>query len=194
MDIGIGLVAKGGLELGASLSQSHGLVVLQALQLVEGGADEHRDMGREFGERGLEGLLQQGLAIGCRSEAPHHRGARLTGANTGCHGPLTCVIELLIGDILDTIDILFADAEFAEYGLAELLGHVVGVDIEDGAAHDDSLVEESAGLGHAHQGAYLATTTRLAEDSHVLGVTTKLGNVVAHPLQGLHYIEHADIA
>ena len=54
---------------------------------------------------------------------------------------------------------LLVDAQFFEYGLAEFLGHRLRVDIEDGAAHDDGLVEEPLGLRHTHERAYLTATT-----------------------------------
>ena len=45
LDIGISLVAEGLLELFTGLVHRHRLVILQALQFVEGGADEHGYVG-----------------------------------------------------------------------------------------------------------------------------------------------------
>ena len=89
---------------------------------------------------------------------------------------------------------LFVDTQFLQHGLAQFLCHLLGVYIEDGATHDDGLVEESFGLGHAHQRAHLAATARLTEDSHIIGVAAKVSDIVAHPLEGLHRVEHTHIA
>jgi hypothetical protein len=49
-------------------------------------------------------------------------------------------------------------------------------------------------LRHAHQGADLATTARLAENSYVLRVSPEIYDIVAHPLQSRDQIKLADIA
>ena len=158
-DVGIGLVTKGSLQFRAGLLKGDALIVARALQLVERGADHQGNIIADAGKGGLERLLQEHLTIRGGSEAPHHRGARPTGANTGSHRTLTSCIEVFIRYIFDFVDSFFVKSQFLQHGLTQLLCHRLGVDIEDGTTHDDSLVEESLGLRHAHQRTHLAATT-----------------------------------
>ena len=61
------------------------------------------------------------------------------------------------------------------------------------AALHDRLVKQSFRRGHRHQRADLRATARLAEDRHVRGIAAEASDVVAHPLQRGHDVEHADI-
>ena len=138
--------------------------------------------------------MQEYLTIRGGAEPPHHWCARTTGADTGGHGALTSGVEIFIGYILNLVDVFLVDAKFLEYGLAQFLGHGLGVDIEDGSAHDDGLMEETFGLGHAHQCAYFTATAGFAKNCDIIGVASELGDVVAYPFEGLYGIEHTDIA
>ena len=50
------------------------------------------------------------------------------------------------------------------------------------------------GRRHAEQRADFAAAAGLAEDHHGVRVAAELFDVVAHPLQRVHDVEHADIA
>ena len=55
-------------------------------------------------------------------------------------------------------------------------------------------MEQTLSLRHAQQRAHLASPARLTEDGDIRGVAAKLTDILLHPLQGLHHIEHAHIA
>ena len=193
-EIAVGIEAEGTKQFAAGLVLCHRLVVAQTLQLVECRADEDGDIVADAGESRLERLLQQCLSIGCRSEAPHHRCSRLAGADAGGHRTLTGGIERVVGNLVDVLDMLGVDVQLLQHSLTQFLGHLLGVHIEDGTAHDDGFVEQSLGLRHAKQRAHLATPARFTEDGDIRGVAAKLTDVLLHPLQGLHHVEHAHIA
>ena len=86
------------------------------------------------------------------------------------------------------------NVQFLQHGLAQLLGHSLRVDIQDGTAHDDGLVEQSFGLRHAEQGAHLSAAARLTENSDVCRVAAKLPDVFLNPFQRLYHVEHAHVA
>ena len=85
------------------------------------------------------------------------------------------------------------DTQFLQHGLAQFLGHLLRIHIENGTAHDNGLVEESFGLGHTHQCTHLTAATRFAEDGDIIGVASELSDIVAYPFQGLYSIEHTYI-
>ena len=64
---------------------------------------------------------------------------------------------------------------------------------ESRAALDYSLVEETVSRRHGKKGGNLACTARLAGYGHIAGITTEIGDIVPHPLQGLHYILHTEV-
>ena len=192
-EIAAGIEAKSAKQFATGLVLCHRLVVAQALQLVERRADENRDVVADAGEARLERLLQQRLAIGCRTKAPHHRRAWFASANAGSHRTLASSIEGVVRNPIDVLNMFGIDVQLFQHSLTQLLSHLFGIHIEDGTAHDDGLMEESLGLRHAKQRAYLASPTRLTEDGDIRGVATKLTDVLLHPLQGLHYVEHAHI-
>ena len=55
--------------------------------------------------------------------------------------------------------------------------------------HDDCLVEQTTSQWRFTKGAHTATTCTLTENSHVVGVTTKLSDVLLNPLQCLNLVE-----
>jgi hypothetical protein len=63
-----------------------------------------------------------------------------------------------------------------------------------GRALHDGAVEEALRRRHRHQDGHLGAATRLAEDRHLACVTTEVADVVAHPLQRRHQVEHAGVA
>ena len=166
-DIGIRLIAEGGAEFLTCLFQRQFTVIVQSLQLIERGTHQQRHACREVGKARLERLLQQHLTVGCRTEAPHHRGTWPARSYAGCHGPLSSLVQFLVGNVLDAVHLLFADAQLFQHRLTQGLRHLVVVDVKNGAAHDDSLMEQSLCLGHAHQRADLAASARLTEHRHV---------------------------
>ena len=55
-------------------------------------------------------------------------------------------------------------------------------------------VEQAARFGHREQRADFAAAAGLAEDHHATGIAAEALDVVAHPAQRLHDVEHADVA
>ena len=73
----------------------------------------------------------------------------------------------------------------------------VAVGIRDGQAlgtHNDSLVEQTTGQRALAERAHTAATSTLSEDGHIIGIATKLRDVLLNPLQGLNLVEDAVVA
>ncbi len=183
-------VAEGGNQLLLGFFQRHLRTVGPALELIEGRADHQRDIGGNVRETGLERLLKQHFAVGRGAEAPHHRRTRRPGADAGGHGPLARRHQLAVRHVGQLVQLVRADPQLIHDRAAELLGHRFGIDIEDGAAHNDGLVEQAPGGRHAHQGADLAASARLAEDGDVVRVAAESLDIVPDPFQRLHDVQH----
>ena len=185
-------VPEGGLQLLFGLVKCHGSAVDAPLELVEGGSDHQRNVIGDAGEIRLEGLLEQHFAVRRGAEAPHHRRTRGPGADAGGHGLLAGRDKLAVRHVLHLVHLVRAETQLLHHRAAELLGHGLGVDVEDRTAHDDGLVEQALGGGHAHQCADLAAASGLAEDRDIGRVTAERLDIVPDPLQCLHDVEHAD--
>ena len=55
-------------------------------------------------------------------------------------------------------------------------------------------MEQALGRRHRQEAAHFGPAARFAEDHDRVRVAAEVGDVVAHPLQGLHDVEHADVA
>ena len=77
--------------------------------------------------------------------------------------------------------------------IVQALQFVKGGADEDGAAHYNGLMEETMGRRHTHECTNLSSSTRFTKDSDIRGGATEMGDVVADPFEGLHYIEHTHI-
>ena len=191
-DVLVHPVAECRLQGFLGLVQSHRSAVNPALKLVEGRAYHQRDVVGDGGESRLERLLEQHFAVRGGAEAPHHRRTRRAGADAGGHRPLPGRDELPVGDVLELLHLVRAEAELLHHCPAELLGHSLGVDVEDGAAHYYRLVEEAFCRRHTHQCPDLAAASGLAEDGDVGRVSAECLDIVTDPFEGLHYVQHPD--
>jgi hypothetical protein len=61
-------------------------------------------------------------------------------------------------------------------------------------ALDHSTVKKALGGRHREQRSNLAPAAGLTEDHHVVGVASKLGNILPNPFQRMDYIEHARVS
>ena len=61
------------------------------------------------------------------------------------------------------------------------------------AALDDGAVEQALGQRGSQQAVDVAATRRFTKHRHALGIATKFGDVVLHPLQSGDHIEHREV-
>ena len=92
LDISLRIPAEGLHQFATGLVHRHLLVVAQRLEFIERGTDHDGDIVGDLRKTVLERLLKQHLTIWRGTEAPHHRGTRLTGTDTGCHCTLSCIV------------------------------------------------------------------------------------------------------
>ena len=86
------------------------------------------------------------------------------------------------------------DAELGAQRERHLVRLVAHLHVQARPALDDGAMEESLRLRHAEQRRDLPAAARLAEDGDVPGIAAECADVVAHPLERLHEVEHAGVA
>src|SRR5262249_40030866 len=62
------------------------------------------------------------------------------------------------------------------------------------SALSDDAMEQPVRFGHRHQRRRLGAAAGLSENCDVVWIAAKLSDVVAHPLQREHKVEHAGVA
>ena len=55
-------------------------------------------------------------------------------------------------------------------------------------------MKQALGRRHCQQRAYFSRTARLAEDRDIVWIASEVGDIVAHPFQGCHHVQHAYVA
>ena len=68
---------------------------------------------------------------------------------------------------------------------------ILSRDIDTSTTHDDCLVEQATSQRTLAEGTDATCTSTLSEDGHVVGVATKLGDVLLHPFQRLYLVKDA---
>ncbi len=86
-----------------------------------------------------------------------------------------------------------ADPENIEHGGGELLGVFDSALAQCRAALYGRFVKKSLRGRHGHERANLASASGLPEDRHVGGVAAEIRNIVPHPFERSHQVEHSRI-
>ena len=141
----------------------------------------------------MERLLQEHLAIGHGAESPHYRRAGGTDQSSCGKSALSGLVKLVIRNILYAVRLIMRNAQFIQDCQAKFLCHCLIVHVQDSAAHDYRLMEQTLGARHAHQGSNLSATAGLTENGHIIRITAKLADIVTNPLQCLDGIHHTHI-
>ena len=95
---------------------------------------------------------------------------------------------------LQRVELVLGQAKVLQHGIGKPRGAFAFGKAHAGATLHDRLVEEALGARHRQQCAHLPATAGLAEDRDVAGIASEAGGVIAHPLEGGHEIEKADVA
>ncbi len=197
----VGPVAEDRSQVGDQLGMGHiGLVagIVQA-PFVLGVADDHRNLRSHGGGAVGEGRLWQQLAVhrgrpaqpGPTGHAGRER--RSAGARSDRQRAVGSGDELRRRDQLQPLRGRFAEVEFAQHGSEGAAGGLGRGRQFHRAALNNRLVEQAIRGRHAHQSGDLGASARLAEDRHIPRVAPEGGDIVPHPLQRRHQIEHPDV-
>ena len=121
------------------------------------------------------------------------RGSTLP-STTGPRRTLPHSIEQFLSqEFLQGVGLARLQSEALENFLSVFLRFFASQLFESRTALHDSLVEQSFGRRHRQQGTDFSAAAGLAEDRHISGISSKVGDVVADPLQRSDKIEHAQI-
>jgi len=101
---------------------------------------------------------------------------------------------LLPGHVLQRIDLRGIETRLAENGGAERFGVLFRVGPGRIPAQGHGLVEKPFGRRHGAEVAHFRTAARLAHDRDILRVAAESFDIVAHPLEGCHDVEHPCVA
>ena len=174
-------------------SRPHGgLVQRQELRRREvrafgfSGSDDHRDVGRHVGRVRIERIARQRVAVHDRAEPNAVRAAR---SRAAAHGRE----QLRDRHVLQFRNLRGLETELRGDPLGRLLCLLPWNLLQRRPAFDDRFVEETFRGRHRQQRAHFATAAGLTEDRHVPGIASEGRDVVAHPLQRRHDVEHADV-
>ena len=154
-------------------------------RLVLVGADHHRNRRRNGRGVGMEGIARQGDPIDAGAEALHRIGRR----HAGRRG-----LDVGGGEGLEPGELAWLDTQRVENGLGVTGGRLLADRAQAGPALDDRLVEQAVGAGHGLQHGDLGPATALAEDGDIGRVAAEGRDVVAHPFQHQHDVQHAGLA
>ncbi len=181
------LVGGGSVHVAVAFHVGVQLVLVQRIQrrvqeegrLRQIAAGHERHVGGELRRGRIERVARDRAAVDDRGHA----------LETGRRG----LDDLLHGQALQLGRIGRRDAQLVQHGLGGGRRLFGPAELQGAAALGHGPVEQAPRRRHAHQAGDLSGPAGLAEDGDIPGIAAERGDVVPHPFQRRHAVQHADI-